>query len=46
MPSSIRILTDNGIVAGSITAILLNIVFNVAPKAERVQPVLKEQKAS
>ncbi|AYA77641.1 purine permease [Bacillus sp. Y1] len=46
MPSSIRILTDNGIVAGSITAILLNIVFNVAPKAERVQPVLNEQKAS
>ena len=46
MPSSIRILTDNGIVAGSITAILLNIVFNVAPKAERVQPVMKEQKAS
>lgn len=46
MPSSIRILTDNGIVAGSITAILLNIVFNVAPKAEHVQPVLNEQKAS
>lgn len=46
MPSSIRILTDNGIVAGSFTAILLNIVFNVAPKAERVQPVLNEQKAS
>lgn len=46
MPSSIRILTDNGIVAGSITAILLNIVFNVAPKAERVQPVLNEQEAS
>jgi xanthine permease len=46
MPSSIRILTDNGIVAGSITAILLNIVFNVAPKAEHVQPVMNEQKAS
>jgi xanthine permease len=46
MPSSIRILTDNGIVAGSITAILLNIVFNVASKTEQVQPVLKEQKAS
>lgn len=46
MPSSIRILTDNGIVAGSITAILLNIVFNVAPKAEHVQQVMKEQKAS
>lgn len=46
MPSSIRILTDNGIVAGSITAILLNIVFNVTPKTERVQPVMNEQKAS
>jgi xanthine permease len=31
LPSSIRILTDNGIVAGSLTAIILNIVFNVLP---------------
>src|SRR4051812_47633794 len=28
MPDSIRILTENGIVAGSLTAIILNIVFN------------------
>jgi xanthine permease len=46
MPSSIRILTDNGIVAGSLTAIVLNLVFNVfrgkaAPKAS-----FTEQKAS
>ncbi|MFB6469220.1 nucleobase:cation symporter-2 family protein [Cytobacillus sp. Hz8] len=29
MPASIRILTDNGIVAGSLTAIVLNVIFNV-----------------
>lgn len=29
MPESIRILTDNGIVAGSLMAIFLNIIFNV-----------------
>jgi xanthine permease len=45
MPSSIRILTDNGIVAGSLTAIFLNLFFNAARKKQ--QPfVLKEQKAS
>ncbi|SFB02157.1 MULTISPECIES: nucleobase:cation symporter-2 family protein [unclassified Bacillus (in: firmicutes)] len=33
MPESVRILTDNGIVVGSLTAIFLNIVFNVKPKA-------------
>ena len=45
MPSSIRILTDNGIVAGSLTAIFLNVFFNAARKKQ--QPfVLKEQKAS
>ncbi|MGJ7921861.1 nucleobase:cation symporter-2 family protein [Neobacillus sp. LXY-4] len=31
IPENIQILTDNGIVAGSLTAILLNIVFNVFP---------------
>ncbi|TMN23318.1 nucleobase:cation symporter-2 family protein [Lentibacillus cibarius] len=30
-PSSIQILTSNGIVAGSITAIVLNIIFNMTP---------------
>ncbi|OAT82519.1 xanthine permease [Bacillus sp. MKU004] len=45
MPSSIRILTDNGIVAGSLTAIFLNVFFNATRKKQ--QPlVLKEQKAS
>jgi xanthine permease len=45
MPSGIQILTDNGIVAGSMTAILLNVFFNVARKRE-TRVVLKEQKAS
>ncbi len=30
-PSSVQILTSNGIVAGSVTAIALNIVFNMTP---------------
>ncbi len=37
MPSSIRILTDNGIVAGSLTAIALNLVFNVFKAEEKAQ---------
>lgn len=46
MPSSVRILTDNGIVAGSVTAILLNIVFNVVKGKKAVQRAsLAEQKA-
>lgn len=31
LPESVRILTSNGIVAGSLTAIVLNIVFNMIP---------------
>lgn len=31
LPSSIQILTSNGIVAGSVTAIVLNILFNMLP---------------
>ncbi|XXM72590.1 nucleobase:cation symporter-2 family protein [Lysinibacillus sphaericus] len=45
MPSSIRILTDNGIVAGSLTAIFLNVFFNAAGKKE-TKLILNEQKAS
>ncbi|WP_339228930.1 nucleobase:cation symporter-2 family protein [Oceanobacillus sp. FSL K6-2867] len=45
LPSSIQILTSNGIVAGSVTAIALNIVFHMLPK-RKTQTVLKEQKAS
>lgn len=32
LPESIRILTDNGIVLGSASAVLLNIVFNMMPQ--------------
>ncbi|WP_226641366.1 nucleobase:cation symporter-2 family protein [Mesobacillus subterraneus] len=47
MPTSIRILTDNGIVAGSLTAIGLNLVFNVF-KGNKVdkKASFAEQKAS
>ncbi|WP_374720146.1 nucleobase:cation symporter-2 family protein [Parageobacillus toebii] len=48
LPASIRILTDSGIVAGSITAIVLNILFHVLPVKKRVQSSLRlnEQKVS
>ncbi len=46
-PTSLQILTSNGIVAGSFTAIILNIVFNVIPdKKKNNVPVVSEQKAS
>lgn len=34
LPSGIQILTSNGIVAGSVTAIVLNIIFNMIQKKE------------
>jgi xanthine permease len=47
MPSSIRILTDNGIVAGSLTAIALNLLFNVFKSKKVVQKAsFAEPKAS
>jgi xanthine permease len=45
LPESIRILTDNGIVAGSLTAIALNIFFNMIAKSKS-STVLQDQKAS
>ncbi|WP_394120937.1 nucleobase:cation symporter-2 family protein [Planococcus donghaensis] len=45
LPSSIQILTSNGIVAGSVTAIVLNILFNMLPTKKRqhaAAPVVKE----
>ncbi|WP_404329061.1 nucleobase:cation symporter-2 family protein [Mesobacillus maritimus] len=45
-PSSLQILTSNGIVAGSLTAIMLNILFNVIPFKKSAGSVLNEQKAS
>ncbi|WP_456274288.1 nucleobase:cation symporter-2 family protein [Bacillus sp. AK031] len=44
LPPSLQILTSNGIVAGSLTAILLNIVFNVRKSEKPIRVV--EQKAS
>ncbi|HZG70013.1 MAG TPA: nucleobase:cation symporter-2 family protein, partial [Chondromyces sp.] len=46
LPTALQILTGNGIVAGSITAIVLNIVFNEFGKKRNVLPVLTEKKAS
>jgi len=40
LPTGIRILTDNGIVAGSLTAVFLNILFNLKVK-EKKSVVLK-----
>ncbi|MDR6123319.1 xanthine permease [Bacillus sp. SLBN-46] len=37
LPESIKILTNNGIVAGSFTAIFLNIIFNVVKPSEQQQ---------
>ncbi|MBT2570697.1 nucleobase:cation symporter-2 family protein [Planococcus sp. ISL-110] len=45
LPSSIQILTSNGIVAGSVTAIVLNILFNMLPSKKRQRaaaPVVQE----
>ncbi|MCM3216347.1 purine permease [Niallia taxi] len=44
MPETIRILTESGIVAGSLTAIILNILFNLLPN--RKPAVKAEQKAA
>lgn len=46
MPASIRILTDNGIVAGSLTAIILNIVFNVFKSKEKQSVITEGSKLS
>ncbi|MCL6588061.1 MAG: purine/pyrimidine permease, partial [Anoxybacillus sp.] len=48
LPSSIRILTDNGIVAGSMVAIVLNIIFHVWPAKKRSHSAsaLQEQQVS
>ncbi|WJV20993.1 nucleobase:cation symporter-2 family protein [Rossellomorea marisflavi] len=46
MPEAVRILTDNGIVAGSLMAIFLNLFFNVFSRQREKRIVLQEQKAS
>lgn len=45
LPNSLQILTSNGIVAGSLTAIALNIVFNMIPSGKKKTVQLSEQKA-
>ncbi|WP_179392647.1 nucleobase:cation symporter-2 family protein [Sporosarcina sp. JAI121] len=45
-PSSLKVLTSNGIVAGSATAIVLNILFNMIPSKKKKHLIqLSEQKA-
>lgn len=39
VPPSFQILTSNGIVAGSVTAIVLNIVFNMLPALRKPKTV-------
>ncbi|MFD2680627.1 nucleobase:cation symporter-2 family protein [Bacillus seohaeanensis] len=46
LPASIQILTSNGIVAGSVTAIVLNLIFNVVPKKQSKSISMVEQQAS
>ncbi|MGX2960179.1 nucleobase:cation symporter-2 family protein [Peribacillus sp. JNUCC 23] len=47
LPESLQILTSNGIVAGSISAIFLNILFNMIPSKRSISnPMVLEQKAS
>ncbi|WP_338451848.1 nucleobase:cation symporter-2 family protein [Niallia oryzisoli] len=46
MPDSIRILTENGIVAGSLTAIIMNIVFNELKKEKPAPMMVKEKSIS
>lgn len=45
LPESIQILTDNGIVAGSITAIVMNLIFNVSSKSKRsvIKPIVQSK---
>ncbi|UJL45062.1 purine permease [Virgibacillus sp. NKC19-16] len=45
-PSGVQILTSNGIVAGSITAIILNIVFNMKPKWAQNQAATVHQESA
>ncbi|CAG9611818.1 Nucleobase transporter PlUacP [Bacillus rhizoplanae] len=48
LPESVRILTDNGIVLGSASAVLLNIVFNMIPQKQtkvKEEQVAKSEKS-
>ena len=43
LPKSLQMFTSNGIVAGSLTAIVLNILFNMLPSSKKKQVTLAEQ---
>jgi xanthine permease len=45
LPEGVQILTSNGIVTGSLTAIILNIVFNMVPGKKKAL-ILDEKIAS
>ncbi|GEN55443.1 nucleobase:cation symporter-2 family protein [Halobacillus faecis] len=46
LPESVQILTSNGIVAGSLTAIVLNIVFHMLPKRKTKEVHLLHEKSA
>lgn len=46
LPASLQILTSNGIVAGSVTAIALNIVFNMIPTKRKEKSAVSVQKTA
>ncbi|SIS42565.1 nucleobase:cation symporter-2 family protein [Salimicrobium flavidum] len=46
LPSGVQILTSNGIVAGSMTAIILNIVFHASPFKHEAESNVETKKAS
>ncbi|MFJ8265019.1 nucleobase:cation symporter-2 family protein [Peribacillus asahii] len=46
VPESVKVLTDSGIVAGSLTAIILNIVFNMIPSKKEKQVPVEVKKAA
>ncbi|MBS4220517.1 purine permease [Bacillus sp. FJAT-49711] len=46
LPSGLQILTSNGIVAGSITAIALNIIFNMLPNRKRQETVVVSKQSA
>lgn len=46
LPEGIHILTSNGIVIGSLTAIVLNVIFHIKPGRKKSSHALHEQQAS
>ncbi|MGK7378826.1 nucleobase:cation symporter-2 family protein [Planococcus sp. 1R117A] len=46
LPGSLQILTSNGIVAGSVTAIVLNILFHMIPSKRKAKAAVSVQKSA